>query len=406
MRGMIYLDNNATTRIADEARQAMEAFQREFWANPSSAHRFGQAARQRLELAREQLAELLHTTPARLMFTSGGTESNNLAIAGTFGATGPTPQTTAALLTSRVEHAAVREPAQVAEAMGIAVAWVEVSTAGRVDVEDFKQKLLDLAENGRTILVSMQWVNNETGVIQPIETITQTVEDVRQQWREQNVRTRIVLHVDATQAVGKLPVDLASLPVDLLTLSAHKFHGPKGVGALYIRQGIRLRPQNIGGPQERQLRGGTENTTGIVGMGVAAQLAKEFLQDPSRIEHLAALRNRLEQGLLDVLPMAKVNSADVPRVWNTTNIGFEGLEAEAILLGLSEKEICVSAGAACSSGSLEPSPVLLAMQVPEPLAHGSIRFSLSRLTTDSEIDTALQTVPAVVQKLAAMMPKG
>ena len=215
-----------------------------------------------------------------------------------------------------------------------------------------------------------------------------------------------LFHTDATQAVGKIPVDVKAAGVDLATMSAHKFHGPKGVGALYVKRGVRVRAQLRGGPQERERRGGTENTAAIVGMGVAAELARSFIDEE---ESLGALRDRFERAILERCPGAEVNGArrpDTPRLWNTTNIGFPRLEAEAILLTLSEKGVCASAGAACSSGSLDPSPVLLSMGVPEPVAHGSIRFSLSRFTTDDEIDQAIDIVPQVVAKLSQTLPMG
>lgn len=256
----------------------------------------------------------------------------------------------------------------------------------------------------------MQWANNETGTIQPIRAIADAVETARKQIAErQPGRSRIYLHVDACQAVGKLPVDVSAVGVDLLTLSGHKFHGPKGIGALYVRRGLRLLRHLHGGPQELGRRGGTENSAGIIGLGVAADLAQAFLDDHEELARLTALRDRFESSLLAAVPGSVVNGPLAPseggeRLWNTSNVAFPGLEAEAILMGLSEKGVCASAGAACSSGSLDPSPVLLAMGVPEPVAHGSVRFSLGRLTRDDQIDRALEVVPEVVRRLGLVMP--
>jgi len=396
-----YLDNNATTRPADAVTEAVRQAHEALWANPSSVHRFGQSVRQRVELARAAVAALIHAKDREIIFTSGGTESNNLALRGLLeplcdaaGATKPL------LLTTRVEHSAIREPAAYLEKRGVEVVYAPVDRAGVVEVAELKRILGERAA-GRVTLVSVQWANNETGVIQPVEAVAAAVEEAKR-----NASARVMLHLDATQAVGKIPVEVRAVATDLLTLSAHKFHGPKGVGALYIRSGVRLRPYMLGGPQERDRRGGTENTPGILGMGVAAELAGAFVTDEPRITALQAMRDRFEQGVLAACPGAVVNSAGAPRLWNTSNIAFPRLEAEAILMALSERGICASAGAACSSGSLEPSPVLLAMGIPEVLAHGSVRFSISRETTDGEIDRALRVIPEVVAKLSKTLPVG
>ena len=259
----------------------------------------------------------------------------------------------------------------------------------------------------------MQWANNETGVIQPIAEIAAAVASARASAAAAGHRIKLLLHVDATQAVGKIPVDVAQAGIDLMTFSGHKFHGPKGVGVLWLGRGVRVLPLQRGGAQERERRGGTENTIGIMGLGVAAELAEKFLADAEKVEALTALRDKLERGIVEALPDTVINgfaragnSGGGGRLWNTTNLGFPGIEAEAVLLGLSEKGVCASAGAACSSGSLEPSPVLLAMGVPEPVAHGSVRFSLSRYSRAQEIDRALELVPAVVGRLMKTMPMG
>ncbi len=400
---MIYLDNNATTQPADAVVAAMDQMLRQWWGNPSSVHRFGQAARQRVELARASVARLVGCRERELIFTSGGTEADNLALRGVLDlARGERPPL---LVTTRIEHSAVREPAAAlardtgADEPGqrIEVVYLPVDGEGLARGDDLAELLQRHEAARRTTLVSVQWVNNETGVIQPIAELGDVCRAAGRAIR---------FHVDATQAVGKMAVDVGPLAIDLLSFAAHKFHGPKGVGALYVRRGVRLRPQVLGGPQENQRRGGTENVQGIVGMGVAADLAREFLTDGARLEQLARLRDDFEQRVLAACPEAAVNSRCGPRIWNTSNIGFPRLEAEAILIGLSERGVCASAGAACSSGSLEPSPVLLAMGIAEETAHGSVRFSISRDTTAAELDTAAAVVADVVRKLAATLPLG
>jgi cysteine desulfurase len=266
------------------------------------------------------------------------------------------------------------------------VAWVPPDEGGVIDLAAL-EAALD-AHGGDVALVSVMGANNETGVLQPLQAIGERC-------RARGVR----FHCDATQWVGRMPTALAGMPVDLVTASAHKFHGPKGVGALWVRSGVRVAPQVVGGPQERDRRGGTENVPGIVGMGAAAEAALAWLSDPAHREAGAARRDRLERAILAAVPDAVVNGAGAARLWNTTNIGFPGLEAEAILLLLSERGVMASAGAACSSGSLDPSPVLLAMGVPPRVAHGSIRLSISRLTTDDEVAHAAEAIPACIARL-------
>jgi len=412
----VYLDNNATTQPAGEVVAAVQEANEHLWANPSSVHRFGQRVRHRVELARASLASLIHCRDRELIFTSGGTESNNLALRGvleqafTLNPENKQPPR-GVLMTTQTEHSAIRQPAEHLAELGVHVVYLPVDSYGQVTPNQLKAALAEHAHDHRIVLVSILWANNETGLIQPIDELVA----ICRTFRQQHPSSKVLFHTDATQAVGKIPVDLAKTPVDLLTLSAHKFHGPKGIGALYVRTGVRLRAQHDGGPQERERRGGTENTAGIAGMGVAAQLAQQFLADREQILRLTAMRDRLESGILKHLPNTVVNSqapahpgsatGPVPsRLWNTSNLGFPRLEAEAILLGLSERGLCASAGAACSSGSLDPSPVLLAMGVPEPIAHGSIRFSISRFTTDHDIDHAIPIVNGVIQKLMRTMP--
>ncbi len=404
----IYLDNNATTQPTPEVVQAMQEIHENVWANPSSIHRLGQWAGHRIALARAKVGALIHCPDRDLIFTSGGTESNNLALRGVLDRTvlglrrHPTPR--GLLVTTRTEHAAIRQPAEQLAGQGVTVVYMAVDRDGRVAPDALAEVIEKHVHDPCVALVSIQWANNETGVIQPIDRLAA----VCRAGDQEKGKPRVLLHVDASQAVGKIPVDLEKTPVDLLTLSAHKFHGPKGIGALYVRSGVRLDVQIRGGPQERHRRGGTQHTAGIVGLGVAAELADSFLADRQQVERLTARRDRFEQSVIGSLLGTVVNGQgqgpSCPRLWNTSNLGFRSLASEAILLGLSERGLCASAGAACSSGSLEPSPVLLAMNVPEPTAHGSVRFSLSRYTTDNDIDQAIWIVREVVQKLAKTMP--
>lgn len=381
-----YLDNNATTRPTDAVIDAMREALGELWANPSSVHRFGQRARQRVELAREQTADLLGCNPREIVFTSGATESNNLGLLGIVEARGPRRT----IISTAIEHSAIREPCNRFEKLGHNVIRIPVDINGLINVEALKARL---DEHGDDVaVVSIHWINNETGTIQPIERIGDLCR-----------AHKTPLFTDATQVVGKVPFNLKDLPIDALSFSGHKFHGPKGVGGLFVRTRTGLTPQILGGPHEHERRGGTENVPGIIGLGVACQEAKASFA-ANHIEHGAAQRDRLETAIIDRVPGAVVNCAAAPRLWNTTNIGFPPLESEAILLLLSEQGICAAAGAACSSGSLEPSPVLLAMGIPRPIAHGSIRLSLSRYTTDAEIDYAIDVVPRAIAKLRASMP--
>ncbi len=409
----LYLDNNATTQPAPQVIAAMNEVNEQLWANPSSVHRFGQSVRQRVELARASVAKLVGCKDREIIFTSGGTESNNLALRGALNIGAPANTDHRRLLiTTKIEHAAVREPAAMLESLGTEVIYLPISVDGWVNPQDVMKALMDHASPGDTVVVSIQWANNETGIVQPIEEIAAQIASCRQMLKQREVeenyagKSRLLFHVDGTQAVGKMSVNLASIGIDLMTFAAHKFHGPKGIGALFVRSGLKLRPQNLGGPQERDRRGGTENTPGIIGMGVAADLAKAFIEDESAIASKQSMRDRFEKLIIESLPDVVINSGSKPRLWNTSNLGFPRLEAEAILLGLSEKGLCASAGAACSSGSLEPSPVLLAMGIDPMVAHGSVRFSLSRYTTQNEIDQAAKLIPQVVMKLARTLPVG
>jgi len=382
---VIYLDNNATTKPAEPVVEAMCAALREHWANPSSGHRLGQAAKQQMELARESVANLINAKDRDIVFTSGGTEAANFAIAGSL----MQQPDRNVIVTSRLEHTAVRECADTLERRGAEVIWLPNDINGVVDVDALRDVLKKRA--GEIAIVSIMAANNETGVMQPIEEIGTLC-------REHEVR----YHSDGVQWVGKMPMDVESMPVDLLSFSAHKFHGPKGVGGLYMRRGIRLERQTIGGPHERERRGGTENVPGIVGMGVAAQRAAQWLEtDERNTRHL--WRDEFERTLTEALDDVSINSGGAARVWNTSNVAFSKLQSEIVLLMLSERGVCASAGSACSSGSIDASPVLMALGIPNDAAHGSVRFSICRETTRDELDQAAQIITEVVGKLRKSM---
>lgn len=386
---MIYLDNNATTQPAPSVIEAMVRAMRDNWANPSSVHRAGQSARQHVELAREAVCKLIGCSERELIFTSGGTESINLALRGSLH-----PPARRLIVTDKLEHSAMRETAETLSSQNSTeIVWLTTDIDGVIQL-DLLRELIESRKDSIS-LVSIGWANNEMGVIQPIEAIGTLC-------RAHGVK----LHIDGTQWVGKMPTDVSSLPIDMMSFSAHKFHGPKGIGGLYVRRGVRVSPQIIGGPHERERRGGTENVPGIVGMGAAAQLAMDWLANEHARTSLECLRNRFEKAVLTAVPDTSINGAASPhtkRLWNTSNIAFPRLEAEAILLLLSERGVYASAGAACSSGSLDPSPVLLAMGIPEERAHGSVRFSLSRDTTTAEIDSAIEIIPEAITRLRTSM---
>ncbi len=378
---MVYLDNNATTRVAPEVVAAMMPYLTELYGNPSSVHRFGQRSRQALDEARNQVAGLIGAADAEVMFTGMGTESINTAIRGLLASRSPRK----VIVTCGVEHSAVRETCKMLQKQGNEILEIPVDEGGMLDMDRLKSVVTD-----ETALVSLMWANNETGVLFPVEEIARIC-------REKNVP----FHCDATQAIGKVPVDVKASGVDVMSFSAHKFHGPKGVGGMFIRRGVRVRSLLIGGPQERGRRGGTENVAGIVGMGKAAELAGAALPEMRRV---GAMRDRLEQSIILAIEDAHVIGRADTRTPNTSNIGFSRLQAEAILLLLSEQGVCASAGSACSSGSLEPSPVLKAMGIDDKIAHGAIRFSLSKYTTDAEIDRVLALLPGIIGRLRAVLP--
>ncbi len=378
----VYMDNNATTQVAPEVLEAMLPYFHELYGNPSSMHSFGGQVMQALRRAREQVAALLGASAEEIVFTSCGTESDSTAIRSAL-LTNPDKRH---ILTSRVEHPAVRALCSHLATQGYRVTELPVDGEGRLDLEQYKRALTP-----DTAIVSLMWANNETGVIFPIEKAAEMA-------RERN----ILFHTDAVQAVGKIPIDLAKTPIDMLSLSGHKLHAPKGIGVLYLRKGVKFSPYLLGGHQERGRRGGTEATPSIVALGVAAELAQKKMDVENG--YVKGLRDRLEKTILDTVPNTKVNGDREHRLPNTSNISFEFVEGEGILLMMDEFGICASSGSACTSGSLQPSHVLRGMGIPFTMAHGSIRFSLSVYNTGEEVDFVLEKLPPIIETLRGMSP--
>ncbi|HPV40012.1 MAG TPA: cysteine desulfurase NifS [Spirochaetota bacterium] len=383
MERNVYLDNNATTMIAPEVLDAMMPFLKERYGNPSSMHAFGGSVAREVALARMNVARLVGAdNDYEIVFTGTGTESDNMAVMGVLAYYRDKRH----IITSRVEHPAIISLYKKLEKEGYRVTYVPVDHAGNLDMNALKSSVDD-----DTAIVSIMYANNETGVIFPVEEIGPFLKE-----------RGIPFHVDAVQAAGKIPIEVNRIQCDLLTISGHKFHAPKGIGALYVRRGTRMRPILYGGHQEKGRRPGTENVPGIIGMGKAAELALKHL--PDYATKVKALRDRLEKGLLSSFKNSSLNGEAGKRVPNTTNVGFGYIEGEAILLYLDGMGIAASSGSACSSGSLEPSHVLRAMGVPFTSAHGSIRFSLSRYTVAEEIDYVLSVMPEVVNRLLEISP--
>jgi cysteine desulfurase len=385
MASEIYFDNNATTRVLPEVAEVMLPFLTEHYGNPSSIHRFGSQVGQKITEARAQVAALIGAAdPVEVMFTSCGTEGDNAAIRGMLEARPEKRH----IVTTQVEHPAVLGLCQHLEKKGYRVTWLGVDQDGALDLEELRAVLSD-----DTALVSIMWANNETGVIFPIAEIGAIVRS-----------KGIPLHVDGVQAAGKLPLNAKDLPIDLLTISGHKFHAPKGVGALYVRRGIPFPPFMIGGHQERNRRAGTENVAAIIGMGKAAEIALGRLaEDATRVKKL---RDRLETLLLDSCPDSRLNGQRQNRLVNTLNISFRYLEGESILVLLDQQGICASTGSACTAGSSEPSHVLRAMKVPADWLQGAVRFSLSRFSTEAEVYYVNQKTPPIVQRLLGLSALG
>ncbi len=380
---VVYLDNNATTRVAPEVVEAMLPYLSEYYGNPSSMHSFGGDVGEKIKAARRQVADLIGTTPNEIVFTSCGTESDGTAIRAAIESNPDRKK----IITSRVEHPAIKNLYETLSKKGYRVTFVPVDNQGRLDL-DYLYKSLD----DDTAIVSLMWANNETGVIFPVEEISQEVKD-----------RGIIFHTDAVQAAGKIPIDVNATGIDMLSLSGHKFHAPKGIGVLYIRKGTKFAPYMIGGHQEEGRRGGTENVASIVALGKAAEMAKQHLEN-NGYACVGELRDKLETSLLERISHSMVNGDTQHRLPNTTSIAFEYVEGEAILLMMNEHGICASSGSACTSGSLEPSHVLRAMGVPFTAAHGSIRFSLSRYTTEKEIDFVIEKMPPIIARLRELSP--
>ncbi len=389
----IYMDANATTPMLPEVFEAMRPWLMGGFGNASSIHHYGQQARMAVEQAREDVAAALGARTSEIVFTSGATESDNLALFGVLGRALDAGEP-AQLITSSIEHHAVLHAAEALQARGAAVTWLPVSGEGVVDPEDVRRALGAASARPENTLISVMLANNETGAVQPVEAIARMAAEAD-----------VWLHTDAVQAVGKLPVNAKALGVDLLSLSAHKIHGPQGVGALWVRRGTPLQPLFYGGAHERQRRAGTENLAGIVGLGAAIRLSQQALADGS-MDRLAALRDRLERGLLERVDECGVNgpTSAAARLPNTTNLWFDHLEGEALVIALDLKGLALSGGSACASGATEPSHVLTAMGLNDHRARASLRFSLTRLTTEEEVDRALELVPAAVARLRELSP--
>jgi len=386
----VYLDNSATTPIDREVFEAMVPFLTEKFGNASSIHFFGQEARAAVDKARHQVAELINARPAEIVFTSGGTEANNLAIRGLVEANEHYGKH---IITSEIEHSAVKEVCLDLEKRGFEVTYLPVYEDGIVRLEDVRSALRE-----DTILITIMTANNEIGTIQPVEEIGRLVRE-----RRESGGKKIWFHTDAVQAVGKMPVDVEDFGCDLLSISAHKIYAPKGVGALYVRRGVRLHKQNIGGHQERERRGGTENVPYIVAFGKACELAKQNLKEDSA--RLAELRDRFENEVGEKIADLVYNGKRGSRLPNISNISFRFIEGEGLLINLDMQGIAVSTGAACSSGSLEPSPVIRSLGRSDELARGAIRFSFGRENTAEDIAYLIEILPKAIENLRRLSPQ-
>ncbi len=379
----IYMDNNATTQVDPAVYDEMKPFFTELYGNPSSMHRFGGQVGAHLKQARERVAALINCEPDEIIFTSCGSESDNTAIRSALNALPGKRH----IITTRVEHPAILSLCKFLEKKeGYDVTYLGTDEHGRLDLEELKKSI-----RKDTAIISIMWANNETGNIYPIEEIARIAKD-----------NDVIFHTDAVQAVGKVPIDLEKTPIDMLSLSGHKLHAPKGVGALFVRKRLPFRPFLIGGHQERSRRAGTENTTGIIALGKACQLALDHMEEENTL--VKTLRDKLETGLLERVPDSILNGDKDNRLPNTSNISFGYVEGEAILLMMDQLNICASSGSACTSGSLEPSHVLRAMGVPFTFAHGSIRFSLSRFNTEQEVDFIVKNLPGIIDNLRKLSP--
>ncbi|MBU1260018.1 MAG: cysteine desulfurase NifS [Planctomycetes bacterium] len=382
MAKVIYLDNNATTKVAPEVFDAMLPFLKDLYGNPSSMHTFGGQVEKHITRSRESIANLLDCASSEIVFTGCGTESDNAAIKGVLAAMPEKRK----IITTRVEHPAVLTTCRDLEDQGYRLVELGVNKDGQIDLDELKAEV-----DEDTAIVSIMYANNETGVIFPIDKIAEIVK-----------AKDVVFHTDAIQAVGKIPLNLNKSNIDLFSLSGHKLHAPKGVGVLYIKKGTRISPFIVGGHQEKSRRAGTENVAGIVALGKAAELAAKSIREENT--KVKKLRDKLENAILKTCTGAMLNGDKINRLPNTTNISFEFIEGEAILLLLDQFGICASSGSACTSGSLEPSHVMRAMGVPFTAAHGSIRFSLSVYNTEEEIDFVIEKMPQIVNRLRELSP--
>ena len=385
MSKTVYFDNNATTQVAPEVREAMMPFFGELYGNPSSMHAFGGQVAAHIAKAREQVAAFLNCEPDEVLFTSCATESDNTALRGTADWYGKDLK----VITTAVEHPAILQPARRLKAQGHEVVELPVDNVGQVDLERLRAEL----KGAKRALVSAMWANNETGTVFPIREIAEIAKECG-----------AVVHTDAVQAAGKTPLDMKRTPVDMLSISGHKFHAPKGVGILFVRRGTKLKPFMLGGHQESGRRAGTENVPYIVGIAKACELATANME--AEATQLAAMRDRLQAGILAACPNVRVNGDQAHRLPNTLNLSFEYIEGEAIAYHLSDEGICISTGSACASGSLDPSHVIRAMGVPFIAVHGSIRFSLSRYNTMEEVDYVLEKLPPIIKNLRELSPFG
>jgi cysteine desulfurase len=379
----IYFDHNATTPVAEEIYGAMVPYLKDEWGNPSSVHWAARGPKKAIDEARERVSVFLNCAPLEVIFTGSGSESNNLAIKGTVFSRKARGNH---IITTKVEHPSVVNTCKYLEKEGFEVTWLDVNPSGMLDLDQLKSSITP-----KTVLITIMFANNETGVIFPIKEIGEIARE-----------HKIPFHTDAVQAAGKVPLDVKELNCDLLSISGHKLYGPKGVGALYVRRGVKIVPLIHGGHHERNRRGGTENVAYIVGLGKACDLAaREMEEDSARLK---MLRDRLEKGLMERIPHTILNGHSEKRIPNTANLSFEFVEGESLLLNLDMLGIAASSGSACTSGSLEPSHVLIAMGLSHELSHGSVRFSLGRSNTVEDVDCLIEKMPAIVERMRSMSP--
>lgn len=379
----IYFDHSATTAVDPEVAKIVLEYMTNKFGNPSSVHGFGREAHQAVDIARGQVAALLNAEPNEIFFTSGGTESDNLALKGIAYANRKKGNH---IITTQIEHHAIFHTCEYLEKQGFKVTYLPVDENAMIRLDDLKNAITD-----DTILISVMFANNEVGTIQPIKEIGKIAKE-----------KGIYFHTDAVQAVGSIPIDVKEMNIDLLSLSGHKFHAPKGIGAIYIRKGVRIEPQQLGGAHERNMRAGTENVPGIAGLGKASELANQNMDE--KMKYLSGLRDRLIAGITKTIPYVKLNGHPTLRLPGNVNVSFSYVEGESLLLNLDLKGIGASSGSACTSGSLDPSHVLLAMGLKHETAHGSLRISLGKDNTEEDIDYALEVLPTIIEKLRSMSP--